>query len=220
MKILLVEDDLPLGQALHEVLANVGYLSTWVKTAEDGKRFLQAENFDLAVLDIVLPAKSGLELLKWLRQARYRLPILMLSARDLVSDRVLGLDTGADDYLAKPFAMEELLSRIRSLLRRGTEQRTALWIAGPLAIDTAKRTVTKEGVIQPLTPRELAVLMQLAAKPGVVLTRLELAKGSNVEDPLDSNAVDFQVHSLRKKLGSELIGTVRGVGYFLNGEQT
>lgn len=217
-QLLLVEDDVPLGQALHDVLRAQPYASTWVRTGEAARRFLADESFDILLLDIVLPGESGLDLLRWLRGQHNLVPVMILTARDAITDRVLGLDSGADDYLPKPFAIEELLSRIRSLLRRRTEQRTALWHVGALAIDTARRRVQRNAVPIALSRREYDVLLLLAARPGVVLTRQELARGSNAEDLLDSNAVDVQVHGLRKKLAADVVGTVRGVGYFLESE--
>lgn len=218
MNLLLIEDDVPFGRALHEVLLSQQYRSTWVRDAPSARRFLASEPFDLALLDIVLPGESGLELLRWLRAEGKELPVMMLTARDAVTDRVLGLDSGADDYLPKPFAMEECLSRIRSLLRRRGEQRAALWRVGDLSIDTVGRRVEREGVFIPLTPREFNLLLALAARPGKVMTRAELARGSDAKDPQDSNAVDVQIHSLRKKLGAGSIGTLRGVGYFLEAQ--
>ena len=217
MKVLLVEDDHPLGQALHDVLLAHDWASTWVRTALDARRFLEAEAFDVCLFDIVLPGESGLELLRWLREQRTTTPVIMLTARDEVSDRVAGLDGGADDYLGKPFAMDELLSRMRALVRRQSPQKTALWRVGELAIDTAARRVTVKGEAVVLTKREYELLLMLAASPGKVLTRSQLARGSEAGTVEDSNAVDVHVHSLRRKLGAEMISTVRGVGYLLDG---
>jgi DNA-binding response OmpR family regulator len=218
VNLLLVEDDLHFGRALHEVLLAQQYRNTWVRDALAARRFLDSETFDLALLDIVLPGESGLDLLRWMRASGKTLPVMMLTARDAVTDRVLGLDTGADDYLPKPFAMEEFLSRVRSLLRRQGEQRAATWLVGDLSIDTIQRRVSRNGISILLTPREFALLLALAARPGKVMTRAELARGSEAQSPEEGNAVDVQIHSLRKKLGPHSIGTLRGVGYFL--EQT
>ena len=215
MNLLLVEDDRHFGRALHEVLLAQQYRNTWVRDALAARRFLDSETFDLALLDIVLPGESGLDLLKWMRANGKDLPVMMLTARDAVTDRVLGLDSGADDYLPKPFAMEEFLSRVRSLLRRRGDQRAATWLVGDLSIDTVHRRVSRNGISILLTPREFALLLALAARPGKVMTRAELARGSEAQSPEEGNAVDVQIHSLRKKLGPNSIGTLRGVGYFL-----
>lgn len=215
MKLLLVEDDQQLGDALRTVLAAQTYAVTWVRSAEDAQRFIASEDFDLLLFDIVLPRLSGLELLKWVRNRGCGSPIMMLTARDSVIDRVLGLDGGADDYLPKPFAMEELLSRCRVLLRRNGQQRAAVWNIGRLSIDTASRQVTMSELPVALSPREFDLLLRLAMSPGQVMTRAQLGRGSNAEDMLESNAVDVHIYSLRKKLGGQVIGTVRGVGYIL-----
>lgn len=216
MNLLLVEDDVALGQALHDVLTDSGYTNTWVRDAGSAQRFLESEDFDLALFDIVLPGESGLELLRWLRNTESDTPVLMITARDAVMDRVIGLDSGADDYLPKPFAIEEFLSRVRSLLRRRGPKRPALWLLGDLSIDTGARRVYRSGARVLLSRREFSILLMLAQRPGIVMTRAELARGSNANDLIDSNAVDFHIHSLRKKLGHGCICTVRGVGYFFD----
>lgn len=215
MKILLVEDDHLLGDALRTVLGVNGYEVTWVRGAEDARRFIASESFDILLLDVVLPGMSGLDLLRWLRSSGVDASVMMLTARDAISDRVAGLDGGADDYLPKPFAMEELLSRCRVLIRRKGSQRSAVWNIGRLCIDTARRQVSVAGVAVNLSPREFDLLVRLAMSPGQVMTRCQLARGSNAADAIESNAVNVHVYSLRKKLGGDLIGTVRGVGYIL-----
>jgi DNA-binding response OmpR family regulator len=215
MKVLLVEDDAQLGDALREVLLQERYGVTWVRSAEDAQRFIASESFDLMLLDIVLPGLSGLELLAWTRAKDIDAFIIMLTARDTVMDRVIGLDSGADDYLAKPFAMEEMLSRARAVLRRQDAQRAAKWTVGDLTIDTARRTVFVGETRVPLARREYELLLRLAASPGKVVTRAKLALGSGALEGSDSNSVDVHIHSLRKKLGIDRIGTVRGIGYLL-----
>ena len=215
MKLLLVEDDQPLGDALRTVLSANGCMVTWVRTGEDAQRFIRSEDFDLLLFDIVLPNLSGLALLTWTRTLRCESPIMMLTARDSVVDRVLGLDGGADDYLPKPFAMEELLSRCRVLLRRNGDQRAAVWRIGRLQITTASRQVTVSDIAVALSPREFDLLVRLAMSPGTVMTRAQLSRGSNAEDSLEGNAVDVHVHTLRRKLRGNNITTVRGVGYLL-----
>ena len=215
MKLLLVEDDHQLGNALMGVLQEHQYAVTWVRTGEAAVRFLATEPFDIALLDIVLPGMSGLDLLTAIRGAGDGTPVIMLTARDSVLDRVTGLDQGADDYLAKPFSTDELLSRLRVLLRRRTSQLSSRWRVGGLEIDTARRKVHVEGVAVTLSPREYHLLLRLAASPGHVITRMQLARGGESHSVLDSNAVDVHICSLRKKLKGPVISTVRGVGYVL-----
>lgn len=215
MKALLVEDDIPLGSSLQEALDKAGYRTTWVRRAVDARRFLQGEEFGLVLLDIVLPGESGLELLAWLRGLQITAPVVMLTARDSVTDRIRGLDGGADDYVPKPFAVEELLSRIRAVTRRVGPQRSAHWHIGKISIDTASRRVRVAEVEVPLSQREFEVLLALAAEPGKVLTRTQIERASATQAGADSNAIDVQIHNLRRKLGGEFISTVRGVGYVL-----
>ena len=215
MKTLLVEDDAPLGSSLQEVLNKAGYATTWVQRAEDAKRFLSAEAFGLVLLDIVLPGESGFDLLAWMRGRSLVVPVMMLTARDSIADRVRGLDDGADDYLPKPFAVDELLSRIRAVTRRVGQQRSAQWRIGKLVIDTAGRRVRLADREIALSQREYDVLLTLASEPGKVFTRLQIERHLTASGGSDSNALDVHIHNLRKKLGSELIVTVRGVGYVL-----
>jgi DNA-binding response OmpR family regulator len=215
MQTLLVEDDIPLGSSLQEALNKAGHATVWVRRAEDARRFLAAERFELVLLDIVLPDQSGFEVLAWLRGRGLATPVLMLTARDAITDRVRGLDGGADDYLPKPFAVEELLSRIRAVLRRLGPQRTALWRIGRLTIDTAGRRVAVAGLGVALSQREYEILLALATEPGKVFTRSQLENNGAARSDGESNAVDVHVHNLRRKLGNDLIGTVRGVGYVL-----
>jgi DNA-binding response OmpR family regulator len=215
MKVLLVEDDPQLGPSLHQVLLAQPFAATWVRSAEDAQRFLGSEAFDIALLDIVLPQSSGLDLLRWCRQAGHKMPILVLTARDAVADRVMGLDLGADDYLAKPFAIEELLSRMRALLRRDTTHRAADWQVGDLLISTQRRCAVLDNQMLELSPREFDLLLILATTPGQAVTRHRLKRGINGAASADSNALDVHIHSLRKKLGAKRITTVRGVGFIL-----
>jgi DNA-binding response OmpR family regulator len=186
-----------------------------VRRAEDAKRFLTTEEFDLVLLDIVLPGESGFDLLGWIRERELRTPVVMLTARDAISDRVRGLDGGADDYLPKPFAIDELFSRIRAVTRRLGIQRSAHWRIGKLTIDTAGRRVCVAERDIVLSQREFDVLLVLASEPGRVFTRFQIERSSIAQGLADSNTVDVHIHNLRKKLGSEYIGTVRGVGYVL-----
>lgn len=215
MKTLLVEDDHPLGSSLQEALVKAGYPTTWVRRGPDARRFLEDEHFSIILLDIVLPGETGLELLAWIRARELDAAVLMLTARDSVSDRIRGLDGGADDYLPKPFAVEELLSRIRAVARRSGSQRSAQWQLGSLRIDTASRRVWVDEVEAPLSQREFDVLKVLASEPGKVFTRQQIERASQTRDPTESNALDVHIHNLRRKLGPTRIGTVRGVGYVL-----
>jgi len=217
MKTLLVEDDAPLGSSLQEALTKGGYDTTWVQRASDARRFLQSEEFGLALLDIVLPGESGLELLAWMRRERLPTPVILLTARDAVLDRVQGLDAGGDDYLPKPFAVEELFSRIRAVTRRAGQQRSAEWRVGSLTIDTAARRVARHEHDIPLSQREFDILLVLASEPGKVFTRSQIERATRIRDSGDSNALDVHIHNLRRKLGSACIETVRGVGYLLEG---
>jgi DNA-binding response OmpR family regulator len=215
MRILLVEDDVPLGSSLQQALIRAGYDTTWVRRVEDARRFLGAEQFAVALLDIMLPDGSGLELLAWLRGAGHTLPVLMLTARDSVTDRIKGLDGGADDYLAKPFSVEELLSRIRAVTRRLVPHRSAAWQVGPLSIDTVRRRVFGTGGEVALSQREYDILLTLASHPGKVFTRAQIDMATTAVRANESNSIDVHIHNLRRKLGGDLIGTVRGVGYVL-----
>ncbi len=215
MTILLVEDDLPLGTSLQRVLTDAGHGVLWLRTAADATRFIEEQSFELVLLDIMLPDDSGLAVLRWMRARGDATPVLMITARDSVSDRVEGLDSGADDYLPKPFAIEEFLSRIRVLQRRQRQQLTAIWSLGNLQIDTARRRVRLSDVDVPLSLREYDLLLALAGNPGKVMTRAQIEQAAAVAQGTDSNTVDVHIYNLRKKLGSQLIGTVRGVGYVL-----
>lgn len=217
--ILLVEDDLPLGNSLQRVLTVAGHHVVWLRTSADARRFLQEQRFAL-LLDIGLPGESGLELLAWWREQGQATPVMLLNARDSVGERVQGLDAGADDYLGKPFAIEELLSRVRALLRRHSGQTSSVWQIGPLSIHTARRRVQLHGQDVHLSAREYDILRALAEDPGRVLTRAQIEASSSPADTLDSNATDVHVYKLRRKLGNHLIGTVRGVGYVLEAPAT
>lgn len=213
--ILLIEDDLPLGHSLQRVLSMAGHRVVWLRSAGDARRFLGELPFDLLLLDIGLPDESGLALLAWWRALGRATPVMLITARDSVEERVEGLDAGADDYLGKPFAMEELLSRVRALLRRHSGQASNTWQLGALVIDTARRRVLLAETEVALSAREYDILLTLAAEPGRVLTREQIERGLGGGELLDSNAIDVHVYKLRKKLGNDWIATVRGVGYVL-----
>lgn len=220
MRILVVEDDNLLGDGIRAGLMQVGFTVDWVKDGRAAELALAAEPYALMVLDLGLPRLSGLDLLKGLRARGNPLPVLILTARDTVPDRVKGLDTGADDYLIKPFDLTELTARIRALLRRSGGRATPAIHHGALVLDPAARSVTLNGSPVALSPRELAILHGLLENAGRVLSRERLEQslyGWNEE--VESNAIEVHVHHLRKKLGPGLIRTVRGVGYMIPREE-
>jgi two-component system response regulator QseB len=216
MRILIVEDDPLIGAGLRSGLGQDGYAADWVQDAEAAAHALQLEHFDLMVLDVGLPGRDGLALLRDLRQAESCLPVLILTARDAVADRVAGLDAGADDYLVKPFDLDELAARLRALLRRSRGRPAALLTAGDLTLDTARREITLAGRSLCLSPKELALLETLMASADQVVTRSRLqATVYGWLDDVESNALEVHIHNLRRKVGKGRIATVRGVGYRL-----
>lgn len=216
MRILVVEDDAVLGDALQHGLTQAGYAVDWVRDGLQARHALSAEPYAVVVLDLGLPRCSGLEVLKELRQRREQLPVLILTARDTVQDRIQGLDAGADDYLIKPFDMAELSARLRALLRRAHGYTQPQLQIGAVQLDPAAHQVTYQGQTIELSSREFTVLQTLMLAAGRVLSRTQLeeslyAWGQEVE----SNTVEVHIHHLRRKLYPEFIQTVRGVGYLL-----
>lgn len=214
MRLLLVEDDQLLGDGICAGLGQDGYTVDWLQDGESADHALQSEHFDIVVLDINLPRLSGIEVLKRLRDRRNAVPVLLLTARDTVTDRVQGLDSGADDYLTKPFDLDELNARLRALLRRSSGRATPLLMHGAIVLDPAARRVTLNGQEVELSQREFVLLQVLMENIGRVLPRSRLEEtlygwGVGVE----SNTLEVHIHHLRKKLGNTLIRTVRGVGY-------
>jgi DNA-binding response OmpR family regulator len=219
MRVLIVEDDpiladgLAVGLKLHGVSAEV------VGSCADGRHALAAGAFDAIVLDIMLPDGSGLDLLESLRAGGEQRPILLLTALDDTRDRVAGLDRGADDYLGKPFDLDELAARLRAIGRRGEGRASAMIAAAGLLLDPARHGVSRGGVALDVTRREFAILRALAERPGVIRSRVELEERLyGWQEEIESNAIEVHVHNLRQKLGRELIETVRGLGYRLRGE--
>ena len=213
MRILIVEDEPDLLRGLAQALREEGYAVDLATDGEEG--FYKAENsdYDAVVLDVMLPKLDGWEVLKRLRKIK-KTPVLMLTARDQTKDRVRGLDSGADDYLVKPFDLPELLARLRSIIRRSAGQPSNLIEIGPVALDTAARTVAKSGLPVTLTAREYALVEFLALHRGEVVTRTALYEHLFDEDDATlSNLLDVHVSNLRKKLGHEFIVTRRGHGY-------
>ena len=216
MRILLAEDDPLLGDGLKAGLGQRGFQVDWVRDGEAAERELRAERHDAAVLDLGLPRRDGLDVLAHVRRARVAVPVLVLTARDAVPDRVQGLDLGADDYVVKPVDIDELAARLRALVRRSHGQPHETLQAQDVVLDPAARTVRKAGTEIALAPREFDLLHALMLNAGRVLTRDQLENrlyswGREVE----SNAVEVHIHNLRRKLGTGLIRTVRGIGYML-----
>lgn len=216
MRVLIVEDDPQLGDGLLEGLRGAGFVADWVRDGAQAERALLAESFDSVVLDLNLPKMQGAEVLKRLRGRGDRVPVLILTARDALEDRVAGLDTGADDYLVKPIALAELAARLRALARRAGGEASPILCVGDLAIDPAARRVTWQGESVELGPREYTVLEALARNAGRVLTREQLESRLYEWDrSLESNAIEVHVHHLRRKLAPAAIRTIRGVGYLM-----
>lgn len=216
MRLLLLEDDLQLGKALQTALTQSEFQSIWVRRVLDAKAMLAAESFAAALLDIGLPDGSGLDVLTWLRANGNNIPVIMLTARDAIDDRVRGLDAGADDYLPKPFAIPELLSRIRALTRRSAGFVEQVWRIGKLSIEPARQRVILDDVLLDLPLREYTLLLELARSAGRFVTRSQLEHVVfNSDATIESNALEVHIHHLRKKLGAERIKTIRGVGYLL-----
>ena len=216
MRILLVEDDPLLGDGLRAGLRQSGFHVDWVRTGDAAERELRAEPYAAAVLDLGLPMKDGMDVLAAVRRAGVTLPVLVLTARDAVADRVRGLDLGADDYVVKPVDLDELAARLRALVRRAHGQPRDRLCAQGVELDPASRTVSRDGQALPLPAREFDLLHVLMLHAGRVLSREQLEQqlyswGREVE----SNAIEVHVHHLRRKLGAGLIQTVRGVGYMI-----
>ncbi len=216
MRILLVEDDPMVGAAVRKGMQQDGHTVDWVRDADAAEAALDAGAFEFMLLDLGLPGKSGLELLAALRRAANPLPVIVCTARDAVSDRIRGLDLGADDYLVKPFALDELAARIRAVMRRRLGQSGGLLEYGPLALNPATHEVFLHGQPVALSGREFAILEALIERPSAVLSRARIEERLyGWDDEVASNAVEVHIHKLRRKLGEGSIKTVRGLGYSL-----
>lgn len=216
MRLLLAEDDPQLGDGLTVGLRQEGYAVDWVKDGVAADLALKTERYDLLVLDLGLPRLAGMGVLAQLRERRQDLPVLILTARDGVGDKIEGLDAGADDYLVKPVGLAELAARVRALTRRAAGRTTPLLQLGDLTLDPAARQVRLAGNPVELSVREFSLLQVLLENAGRVMTRAQLeASLYGWRDEPDSNALEVHIHHLRKKLGAEHIKTLRGVGYMV-----
>jgi two-component system, OmpR family, response regulator QseB len=218
MRLLLVEDDELIGEGLQKALRQGGFSVNWARDGETAAATLRDESYELVILDLGLPDRPGLDVLGELRQQGNATPVLILTARDAVADRVAGLDAGADDYLLKPFALEELEARIRMLLRRQSGQAgEGVWLRhGALALNQRTHEVLYNGQKVALSGREFALMYAFIKAPGAVLSKAQLEDsvyGWNEE--VASNAIEVHIHQLRKKLGSDIIRNIRNVGYCL-----
>lgn len=217
MRILVVEDDKIIGDGVVSGLEIDGYAVDWVEDIESGETALEANKYDMIVLDIGLPDGSGLDLLRNLRDEKNDIPVLILTAYDDVSFKVKGLDAGADDYLIKPFKLEELTARLRALKRRSEGRSDPLLKVSDITLDPAAKKVTKCGEAIKLGPKEFVILQTLMEKRGKILSKSQIEDGLYGWDvEVESNTVEVHIHGLRKKLGKEAIETVKHVGYRLN----
>ncbi|HTO50037.1 MAG TPA: response regulator transcription factor [Burkholderiales bacterium] len=218
MRLLIVEDDAMLADGLARSLRQSGYAVDWVDSAERAQLAVEHETFDLVVLDVGLPGIDGFELLRRLRKAEQYVPVIVVTARDAVTDRVRGLDLGADDYLVKPFAFEELEARVRALIRRGRTPTTPRLVYGPLVLDLVARDARVAGEPLELTAREWALMELFVTQPGVALSKERIVQSlSSWDEKLSHNAIEVYVSRLRAKLepAGVSIRTVRGFGYLL-----
>jgi two-component system, OmpR family, response regulator QseB len=216
MRVLVVEDDPMIGQGLQTALSQDNYAVDWMRDGESAAHALRTTAFDLILLDLGLPGRDGLDVLRELRARGDHVPVVILTARDEVRDRIAGLDAGADDYIVKPFDLDELAARMRSVLRRSAGRGDPVIQHGSIRLNTVTHAVEKDGAPVQLSAHEYAVLEALLQRPGAVLSRAQLEDRLYGWDAqIESNAVEVYIHGLRRKLGSEAIRTLRGVGYYL-----
>ncbi|NOT16702.1 MAG: response regulator [Sulfuriferula sp.] len=214
MRLLLVEDDAMIGESLHEALASENYAVDWVRDGRSAELALDNGVYDLLLLDLGLPKKQGLQVLSELRQRGGDVPVLIITARDATADRVAGLDAGADDYLVKPFDLDELFARVRALLRRHAGRAQPVITHGAVTLNPASREVFLDKQLLSLSAREFSLLQALLDPPGRVLSLAQMEeKLYGWDQEIGSNAVEVYIHHLRKKLGADFIRNVRGVGY-------
>jgi two-component system response regulator QseB len=216
MHILIVEDDLDLGPALLQALKAEGISGEWIRRAADARLAVESSVFDCILLDVSLPDGSGYELLAGWRRAWLTVPIIIITARSALEDRVAGLDGGADDFLVKPFATAELVSRIRAVARRSAQQASEVWRFGELEIEPRRYVARMAGETLKLSPREFRLLLELGRDPGTVISKNVLARRLKpLGDPVAFSTIDVHVSNLRRGIGGARIVTVRGVGYVL-----
>jgi two-component system response regulator QseB len=217
MRILLVEDDELLGDGLRTGLIQYGYACDWLKDGQSADQALKTESFDLVVLDLGLPKLSGITVLQNLRARGLSMPVLILTARESVEDRVKGLDSGADDYLTKPFDLDELCARLRALQRRFSSRADPLLSHENISLDPASHTVSLNNEPINVSRREFALLHKLLENAGRVLSREHLTQSLyGWGEDVDSNALEVHIHNLRKKFGQNFIRTIRGIGYMID----
>ena len=217
MRVLLVEDDLMIGETLNEALQDEAYTVDWVKDGRDAVLTLRVQPYDIILLDLGLPKVDGMGVLTAVRDAKLDTPVLILTARDAVKDRIAGLDAGADDYVIKPFELGEVFARMRVLIRRAQGKADNQISVANLSLDTAHKRVVMDGVPVDLTAKEYMLLTTFMMSPEKVMSKTELEDslygwGTEVE----SNAIEFLIHSLRKKIGQERIKNVRGLGWYIS----
>jgi two-component system response regulator QseB len=214
MRVLLAEDDAMIGAAVRDRLRSQGFAVDWVRDGRAADAALAGDVYDLLLLDLGLPGREGLAVLRGLRGRGSTLPVVILTARDAVDDRVAGLDAGADDYVVKPFDLKELEARLRAVLRRRAGSASSVIEHGTLSLDLASHELRRDGVLVPVSPREFALLHALLERPGRILSRAQLEERLyGWGEEVGSNVVEVHIHSLRRKLGADLIRNVRGVGY-------
>lgn len=217
MRILLVEDDEMIGDAIVRALQDAAYATDWVRDADAAIGALLGQEHDVLLLDLNLPNRDGIDVLRALRGGGNKLPVIVLTARDGVDDRIAGLDAGADDYLVKPFEIGELLARLRAVTRRLSDHGDTRMTSGKLTLDAATHIAVYDGTESRLTSREFALLSALLTRPGTVLSRTQLERKLYAwEQQVEGNAVEVLIHGIRKKLGASVIRNVRGVGWLVD----
>jgi DNA-binding response OmpR family regulator len=216
MHVLLIEDDPLIGESVQQALVSEGMLVEWLRSPEGVDALLGETPFDAILLDLSLPRRDGIDVLRSLRAARNDIPVLVVTARDTVTDRVKGLDAGADDYLVKPFDFDELLARLRALVRRSRGRQQLAYRRGEVLVDCERRDARLREAGVALSGKEWSILELLVARPGMIFSRAKLEQHLyGAAAGVDSNVVEVHIHSLRRKLGQELIVNVRGVGYMV-----
>jgi DNA-binding response OmpR family regulator len=214
MHILIIEDDLDLGQALAKALQANGLSCEWLRRVKDAPLSFRDAGYDGVLLDLSLPDGGGLDLLARWRSAGVTVPVIVITAKSALDDRLAGLDGGADDYVVKPFETVEIIARLRAVLRRCAQQASNVWIFGPLSIEPQANRATQDGLVLDLSRREFQLLLELAREPNTTIAKTLLAhRLEPLGDPVDFSTIDVHVSNLRRKIGARWIKTVRGIGY-------